>query len=103
MWRDVPPRTEEFPTWLEATPVYHEGVPGHHLQVGTQTLQAASLNRWRALLCWVSAHGAGWALYAERLMEQLGHLDDPGERLGMLEAQPMRAGRVVLDIGLHLT
>lgn len=102
MWWDVPPGTEEFHTWLETTTVYHEGVPGHHLQVGTQTLQAASLNRWRALLCWVSGHGEGWALYAERLMEQLGHLDDPGERLGMLDAQRMRAGRVVLDIGLHL-
>ncbi|HLQ81739.1 MAG TPA: DUF885 domain-containing protein [Brachybacterium sp.] len=101
MWWDVPPGTTEFRTWLETTTVYHEGVPGHHLQVGTQTLQAAALNRWRALMCWVSGHGEGWALYAERLMDQLGHLADDGDRLGMLDAQRLRAGRVVLDIGLH--
>ncbi|WP_347043001.1 DUF885 domain-containing protein [Brachybacterium nesterenkovii] len=101
MWWDVPASTTEFHTWSETTTVYHEGVPGHHLQCGTQTLQASTLNRWRALLCWVSGHGEGWALYAERLMESLGHLDDDGDRLGMLDAQRMRAGRVVLDIGLH--
>ncbi|MFC0675053.1 DUF885 domain-containing protein [Brachybacterium hainanense] len=102
MWWDVPAGTTEFRTWAETTTVYHEGVPGHHLQVGTQVMQAATLNRWRGLLCWVSGHGEGWALYAERLMEQLGYLDDDGDRMGMLEAQRMRAGRVVLDIGLHL-
>ncbi|WP_114855610.1 DUF885 domain-containing protein [Brachybacterium sp. YJGR34] len=101
MWWDVPAGTTEFRTWLETTTVYHEGVPGHHLQVGTQTMQGAQLNRWRAMMCWVSGHGEGWALYAERLMEQLGHLDDDGDRLGMLDAQRLRAGRVVLDIGLH--
>ncbi|MGP5077528.1 DUF885 domain-containing protein [Brachybacterium alimentarium] len=102
MWWDVPAGTTEFHTWLETTTVYHEGVPGHHLQVGTQTLQASTLNRWRALMCWVSGHGEGWALYAERLMDQLGHLEDDGDRLGMLDAQRLRAGRVVLDIGLHV-
>ncbi|AXK45562.1 DUF885 domain-containing protein [Brachybacterium saurashtrense] len=101
MWWDVPSGTTEFHTWLETTTVYHEGVPGHHLQVGTQTLQASALNRWRAMMCWVSGHGEGWALYAERLMDQLGHLADDGDRLGMLDAQRLRAGRVVLDIGLH--
>ena len=54
------------------------------------------------MICWVSGHGEGWALYAERLMEQLGFLDDPGDRMGMLDAQRMRAARVVLDIGVHL-
>jgi uncharacterized protein (DUF885 family) len=102
MWWDVPAGTTEFHTWLETTTVYHEGVPGHHLQVGTQTLQASALNRWRALMCWVSGHGEGWALYAERLMDQLGYLSDDGDRLGMLDAQRLRAGRVVLDIGLHV-
>jgi uncharacterized protein (DUF885 family) len=102
MWWDVPPENTEFRTWTETTTVYHEGVPGHHLQVGTQTLQASTLNRWRAMLCWVSGHGEGWALYAEKLMESLGYLEDDGDRLGMLDSQRMRAGRVVLDIGLHL-
>ena len=102
MWWDVPASTTEFHTWLETTTVYHEGVPGHHLQVGTQTMQASTLNRWRAMMCWVSGHGEGWALYAERLMDQLGYLSDDGDRLGMLDAQRLRAGRVVLDIGLHV-
>lgn len=101
MWWDVPTGTTEFHTWAETTTVYHEGVPGHHLQCATQVLRAPQLNRWRALMCWVSGHGEGWALYAERLMDQLGYLDDDGDRLGMLDAQRVRAGRVVLDIGLH--
>ncbi|MGY5765900.1 DUF885 domain-containing protein [Brachybacterium sp. DNPG3] len=102
MWWDVPAGNDEFHTWLETTTVYHEGVPGHHLQVGTQVMQAGALNRWRAMMCWVSGHGEGWALYAERLMDSLGHLADDGDRLGMLDAQRLRAGRVVLDIGLHV-
>ncbi|MCS6711056.1 DUF885 domain-containing protein [Brachybacterium sp. EF45031] len=101
MWWDVADGVDDFDTWSETTTVYHEGVPGHHLQVGTQTLQGQRLNRWRSLMCWTSGHGEGWALYAERLMEQLGYLEDDGDRLGMLDAQRFRAGRVVLDIGLH--
>ena len=61
-----------------------------------------TLNSWRRLMCWVSGHGEGWALYSERLMADLGYLDDPGDRFGMLDAQRMRAARVVLDIGVHL-
>jgi uncharacterized protein (DUF885 family) len=49
----------------------------------------------------VSGHGEGWALYAERLMAELGWLDDPGTRMGMLDAQRFRAARVVIDIGVH--
>ncbi|HMR14693.1 MAG TPA: DUF885 domain-containing protein, partial [Arachnia sp.] len=68
MWWSVPPGVTEFSTWRELTTVYHEGVPGHHLQIGQAVYRAADLNRWRSLLCWVSGHGEGWALYAERLM-----------------------------------
>jgi uncharacterized protein (DUF885 family) len=50
----------------------------------------------------VSGHGEGWALYAERLMGELGYLEDPAYELGMLAAQAMRAVRVVVDIGMHL-
>lgn len=50
---------------------------------------------------WVSGHGEGWTLYAERLMEELGYLNDPGDRMGMLDAQRLRAARVVFDIGVH--
>ncbi len=102
MWWSVPESVTEFNTWRELTTVYHEGVPGHHLQVGQGVYQRHTLNSWRRLLSWSSGHGEGWALYAERLMADLGFLDDPGDRLGMLDAQRMRAARVVFDIGVHL-
>lgn len=102
MWWSVPLEVTEFTTWREKTTVFHEGVPGHHLQVGQAILARDVLNRWRRLACWVSGHGEGWALYAERLMGDLGFLDEPGDRLGMLDGQRMRAARVVLDIGVHL-
>lgn len=102
MWWSVPADVTEFNTWREKTTVYHEGVPGHHLQCAAAVVAKDTLNTWRRLMCWVSGHGEGWALYAERLMADLGYLDDPGDRLGMLDAQRMRAARVVLDIGVHL-
>ena len=102
MWWSVPEGVTEFATWQEKTTVYHEGVPGHHLQVGQATYVSETLNRWRRLMCWVSGHGEGWALYAEKLMADLGFMDDPGDYLGMLDSQRLRAARVVLDIGFHL-
>ncbi|WBB55532.1 DUF885 domain-containing protein [Verrucosispora sp. WMMD573] len=102
MWWAVPQGLTNFSTWREVTTVYHEGVPGHHLQIGQTAVRADLLNRWQRLLCWVSGHGEGWALYAERLMEELGYLDDPGNRLGMLDGQALRAARVIVDIGMHL-
>jgi len=101
MWWSVPEGDDTFHTWGELSTVYHEGVPGHHLQVAQTVYRAELLNRWRRLGCWVSGHGEGWALYAERLMADLGFLDDPGDRLGMLMSQSMRAARVVIDIGMH--
>ena len=97
-----PRASTEFSTWREVTTVFHEGVPGHHLQVAQTAYRSNLLNRWQRLMCWVSGHGEGWALYAERLMADLGYLDDPGDRLGMLDAQAFRAARVVVDIGMHL-
>jgi len=102
MWWSVPNGVEDFATWREVTTVYHEGVPGHHLQVAQTMLRADLLNRWQRMGCWVSGHGEGWALYAERLMEELGYLEEPGARLGMLDAQGFRAARVIVDIGMHL-
>lgn len=102
MWWSVPEGVEEFDTWRELTTVYHEGVPGHHLQIAQAVYNRAELNSWRRLLAGTSGHAEGWALYAERLMEQLGYLEDPADRLGMLDGQRMRAARVVLDIGVHL-
>ncbi len=91
-----------FPLWREVSICYHEGVPGHHLQVAQVHHLAKTLSRYQRLLGWVSGHGEGWALYAERLMGELGYLDDPAFELGMLTAQAMRAVRVVVDIGMHL-
>ena len=102
MWWSVPAGVTEFDTWRETTTVYHEGVPGHHLQIATQVYNRAELNDWRRLASWCSGHGEGWALYAERLMQELGFLDNPADRLGMLDGQRMRAARVVLDLGVHL-
>lgn len=102
MWWSVPQGVTTFHTWREKTTVYHEGVPGHHLQVGQAAVNRAQLNTWRRQFAGTSGHWEGWALYAERLMEEFGYLDAPADRLGMLDAQRMRAARVVLDIGVHL-
>lgn len=90
---------EVFPVWDEATTVFHEGVPGHHLQLSAARL--APLSRF-SQGSFVSGHGEGWALYAERLADELGWFATPGERLGMLMGSAFRAARVVIDIGSHL-
>lgn len=102
MWWSVPPGIDVFHPWREVTTVYHEGVPGHHLQIGQSAYRSELLNRWQRKMCWVSGHGEGWALYAERLMDELGYLADPADRLGMLDAHTFRAARVIVDIGMHL-
>lgn len=90
-----------FPLWREVTTVHHEAVPGHHLQIAQVQYLADVLSRFQRVT-FVSGHGEGWALYAERLMGELGYLDDPAYELGMLAAQAMRAVRVIVDIGMHL-
>lgn len=101
MWWSVPKGVTDFSTWRELTTVYHEGVPGHHLQIAQTVYRRELLNPWRRLMCFTSGHGEGWALYAERLMAELGYLDDPANYLGMLDGQSLRAARVVVDIGVH--
>ena len=101
MWWSVPKGVTQFSTWRELTTVYHEGVPGHHLQIGQTVYRSELLNRWRRLASWTSGHGEGWALYSEWLMADLGYMDDPGNRMGLLDAQSLRAARVVIDIGVH--
>jgi uncharacterized protein (DUF885 family) len=91
-----------FPLWREVSICYHEAVPGHHLQIAQVRYLAAELSRYQRTAGFVSGHGEGWALYAERLMGELGYLDDPAFELGMLSAQAMRAVRVIVDIGMHL-
>ncbi|SDL30246.1 DUF885 domain-containing protein [Nonomuraea jiangxiensis] len=92
---------ERFAVWRELTTVFHEGVPGHHLQIGAVMAAGDTLSRF-ARTVRVSGHSEGWALYAERLADELGWFADPGTRLGMLAASALRAARVVIDIGVHL-
>ena len=91
-----------FPLYDLVSTWYHEGVPGHHLQLGTWAYRSRELSRFQTSVGSVSATTEGWALYAERLMDELGYLEDPGVRLGYLDNQRMRAVRVVIDIGMHL-
>ncbi|GLZ82088.1 hypothetical protein Afil01_68950 [Actinorhabdospora filicis] len=102
MWWSVPNEADGFSTWREVTTVYHEGVPGHHLQVGQTAYRSELLNRFQRQMMWCSGHGEGWALYSERLMDELGYFADPGAKLGMLDAQAFRAARVIVDIGVHM-
>jgi uncharacterized protein (DUF885 family) len=81
---------------------YHEGVPGHHLQSATVIIEMDRLSRFQRTEAWTSGYGEGWALYAERLMDELGGFSDPGYEMGFLSAQALRAARVVVDIGMHL-
>ncbi|HWD01579.1 MAG TPA: DUF885 domain-containing protein [Amycolatopsis sp.] len=99
-WWPLGGRTR-FAVWSELTTVFHEGVPGHHLQIGTAKLAAGAVSRF-ARVHSVSGHAEGWALYAERLADELGWYTERGTRLGMLAGSAMRAARVVIDIGSHL-
>jgi len=103
------PGTTWFPTmgrktfgwWHIVSTWYHEAVPGHHLQVATTKINTERLTRFQRNRVWVSGYGEGWALYAERLMDELGAFEDPGFEMGYLSAQGLRAARVVVDIGMH--
>ncbi len=93
---------QQVPLWQEVSTAYHEGFPGHHLQVATVMDRADVLSRAHRMLVWYPGYGEGWALYAERLMDELGYLQRPAYRLGMLASHAFRAARVVVDLGLHL-
>lgn len=88
-----------FPKWDRVSIAYHEGVPGHHLQMGAQ-LTTEGLSRYQRLT-FISGHGEGWALYAERLMDELGYLENPDYYMGLLSSQALRIVRIIIDIGLH--
>ncbi|MFJ3583554.1 DUF885 domain-containing protein [Streptomyces sp. NPDC090127] len=100
-WLPVDGQTR-FPVYDLVSTWYHEGVPGHHLQIAQWVHVADQLSRYQATIGGVSANAEGWALYAERLMDELGFLPDAERRLGYLDAQMMRACRVIVDIGMHL-
>ncbi len=91
-----------FPMWGLYSTWYHEGVPGHHLQIAQWRYLGPQLSLYQTSIGGVSACSEGWALYAERLMDELGFLTAPGARIGFLDAQLMRAIRVIVDIGMHL-
>ena len=102
VWYSLGEKTQ-IPTWQEVTTAYHEGFPGHHLQVATAMYQSEHLSRAHRLFIWYPGYGEGWALYAERLMDELGYFEAPEYRLGMLASQLFRAVRVVVDVGSHMS
>src|SRR5580658_2107606 len=91
-----------FPLWGLVSTWYHEGVPGHHMQIAQWRYLSNQLSVYQTAVGGVSACSEGWSLYAERLMDELGYLELPGARMGYLDAQLMRAIRVIIDIGMHL-
>jgi len=103
------PGTTWFPTmgrktfgwWNIVSTWYHEAVPGHHLQIATTKINMERLNRFQRNRVFISGYSEGWALYAERLMDELGAFEDPGYEMGYLSAQGLRAARIVVDIGMH--
>jgi uncharacterized protein (DUF885 family) len=100
MWWSVTPNDKFFSKWEGKTTVYHEGVPGHHLQVARQVYNKDLLNDFRRN-AFISGFGEGWALYAEQLMDEFGFLSLP-EQLGTLFGKKLRAVRIIIDIGVHL-
>jgi uncharacterized protein (DUF885 family) len=96
-------RQEMIPIYPEISTAHHEGFPGHHLHLATMTLQSGQLSRFQRQMAFSAGHAEGWALYAERLMLELGLLERPEYVLGMYMQELVRAWRVVVDIGLHLS
>lgn len=102
IWYSLPPEDGPVPLYQEVSTAYHEGFPGHHLQVALVMTFAERLSRFHRLLVWYSGYGEGWALYTERLMHELGYFERPDYVFGMLASHVFRACRVVVDIGCHL-
>ena len=93
---------DERPLLHLASTTYHEANPGHHFQVSLEAEMAdrPRLRRFGGILAG-SAFIEGWALYCERLADEMGLFLDDIERLGMLDAQGLRAARLVVDTGIH--
>ena len=79
---------------------YHEGIPGHHLQLAIAG-RAATTCRSSASTSFIAAYAEGWGLYTERLADEMGLYSSPLDRMGMLSADSMRACRLVVDTGMH--
>jgi len=91
--------TGEHPSWAMSTLAWHEGLPGHHLQIAIQQ-EIEGLPTFRKV-GFNAAYGEGWALYAERLGAELGLERDAFDSLGRLQAELFRAARLVVDTGIH--
>lgn len=90
----------ELPLWRLPTLAHHEGIPGHHFQAGVLR-EAGDLSLFRRLVRF-SAYTEGWALYAERVADELGIYDNnPAGRIGLLQSELFRAARIVVDTGIH--
>ena len=100
-WAPLP--GPKFRTVSMKTLVYHEAIPGHHFQVALQA-EMTELPRFRRdrVFGFISAHGEGWALYAESLAAEAGWYEgDVAGHLGQLNDELFRARRLVVDTGLH--
>lgn len=85
---------------IQQSVLFHETYPGHHLQ-GAIALELGDRVHPIARYLWKSGFGEGWALYAERLADELGLYTGPLDRMGMLSDQAARAARLVVDTGIH--
>lgn len=85
-----------------AATTYHESTPGHHFQIALE-VENTSLSRFRRFGSRMvgGAYVEGWGLYSERFADEIGLYRNEGERFGMLDAQAWRAGRLVVDTGMH--
>lgn len=79
---------------------YHEGVPGHHMQLSVQQ-QLTGLPKFRLHGLGFNAYTEGWALYAEQLGKEVGFYQDPVSDYGRLSSELFRAVRLVVDTGIH--
>lgn len=102
VWFGLDDSEHQIPIHSHISTNYHEGFPGHHLQVVYQMTNAENLSRFHRTFVWYPGSGEGWALYSERLMLELGYFDRPEYVLNTHAESMLRACRVVVDIGSHM-
>lgn len=88
----------DWPKYSLPSLTFHEGLPGHHLQISTAQAAEGPLLRKFGFF---SAYSEGWALYAEQLADEIGAYHGPLERAGYLQSFLFRAARLVVDTGIH--